>query len=196
MKAAGLEKTLVLIKPDALKRGIAGELISRFEKAGLKMVGMKMVSADEKLAEKHYPVTNEWYLKVGNNTLADCKRYSIDVKEAMGTDDPMEIGRMVGKWNKDFLMMGPVIAIIFEGNHAVENVRNIVGSTIPTLAAPGTIRGDYSLESAISANSRKRAVYNLVHASGTPSEAEREIKLWFNKDEMHNYQRIEEILYG
>ena len=108
----------------------------------------------------------------------------------------MVIGKMVGKWNMDFLMSGPVVAIIFEGNHAIENVRNIVGSTIPTLAAPGTIRGDYSLESAISANSRKRAVYNLIHASGTPDEAEREIKLWFTPKEMHNYQRIEEILYG
>ncbi|HEY5601445.1 MAG TPA: nucleoside-diphosphate kinase [Patescibacteria group bacterium] len=196
MKPAGLEKTLVLVKPDALKRGIAGELISRFEKAGLKMVGMKMVSADEKLAEEHYPVTDDWYLKVGNNTLSDCKKYAINAKETMGTDDPMVIGKMVGKWNMDFLMSGPVVAIIFEGNHAIENVRNIVGSTIPTLAAPGTIRGDYSLESAISANSRKRAVYNLIHASGTPDEAEREIKLWFTPKEMHNYQRIEEILYG
>jgi len=190
------EKTLVLIKPDAVKRGLVGEFIARFEKASLKIIGFKMVQADRQLAGKHYPTTKEWLLKVGRNTLSDCKKYGIDVCESLGTDNPLEIGQMVEGWNKEFLMSGPVIVLVLAGDHAIENVRMIVGSTIPTIALPGTIRGDYALDSAISANARKRAVYNLIHASGSKDEAEREITLWFKKGELFSYTRLEEYLYG
>jgi len=190
------EQTLVLIKPDAVKRGVAGEIVSRFEKAGLKLVGAKMVHPTRELAEKHYPTTKEWFLKVGKNTLSDCEKYGIDVEANLGTSDPEKIGRKVWEWNLEFLMSGPMFAMVLEGNHAVENVRMMVGTTIPTLAVPGTIRGDYSLESTISANAKGRAVYNLVHASGNHEEAEREIKLWFKPSEIFKYKRLEEYLYG
>lgn len=191
-----MERTLVLIKPDAVKRGIVGELIGRFEKSGLKIVGCKLIRASREFAQKHYPVTEEWYLKVGHNTLSDCKKYGIDVKSNLGTDDPLEIGKSVWKWNVDYLVSGPVLALVLAGNHAVENVRMMIGPTVPTLATPGTIRGDYSLESAISANALGRAIFNLVHASGTKDEAEREIKMWFKSDELQDYKRLEEYLYG
>lgn len=191
-----MERTLVLIKPDALKRGIVGEIISRFEKIGLKIIGCKLIQVERDFAQKHYPVTDEWLLKVGNNTLTDCTKYGIDVVKNLGTDKPLEIGKLVWKWNVDYLISGPVIALVLKGNHAVENVRSMVGSTVPTLASPGTIRGDFSLDSAISANAVGRAIFNLVHASSSKEEAEREIEMWFSKNEIHDYKRLEEYLYG
>jgi len=190
------EKTLVLIKPDAIKRGVTGEMISRFEKLGLKIVAAKMVHATRELAEKHYPTDEAWFTKAGKNTISDCEKYGVDVEATMGNHDPDKIGRRVWEWNMEFLMSGPVLALVLEGNHAIENVRSLVGTTIPTLASPGTIRGDYSLESAISSNARGRAVYNLVHASGSHEEAKREINLWFKPSEIFKYKRLEEYLYG
>ncbi len=191
-----MERTLVLIKPDALKRGIAGEIISRFEKVGLKIVGCKMTKVDADFAQQHYPVTKEWYLKVGNNTLADCEKYGIDVMSNLGTADPLAIGKLVWKWNIDYLTSGPVIALVLEGPNAIENVRMIVGPTVPTNAPPGTIRGDFSLDSAVSANAIGRAIFNLVHASSSPEDAKREIKMWFDDNELWEYKRLEEYLYG
>lgn len=173
------QQTLVLIKPDAMERNLAGQIISRFQRVGLKIVQCKLVTADKRLAEAHYPVTEEWLNKVGNNTISDCEKYGIDVKDSMGTDDPIKIGKMVHGWNQSYLTSAPVLAIVFEGVHAIEVVRKLCGSTLPLLAAPGTIRGDYSSASAISENMNKSSIRNLVHASGDPEEAEREIKLWF-----------------
>ncbi|OGE19220.1 nucleoside-diphosphate kinase [Candidatus Daviesbacteria bacterium RIFCSPHIGHO2_01_FULL_43_17] len=175
------QKTLVFIKPDAMARNLAGEIIARFQRVGLKIINCKMMWADKKLAEAHYPVTDEWLVGVGNHTLDDCKRYGYEAKEVVGTDDPKEIGHLIHRYNQEMLLSGPVLAMVLEGSHAVEVVRKLVGHTIPILAAPGTIRGDYSNDSSIVANPQKRTIYTLVHASGTPEEAEREITLWFGK---------------
>lgn len=177
-----LQNTLILIKPDAMERGLAGEIISRFERVGLKIVACKLTQADEKLAALHYPVTNEWLTKVGNNTLSDCGKYGVDVKKTMGTDDPLEIGKLIHSWNMKWILGSPVLALILEGVHAVEVVRKLCGPTLPLLAPPGTIRGDYSSASALSENMENLPVRNLVHASGDPEEAEREIKLWFGEE--------------
>ncbi len=190
-----IQRSLVLMKPDAVKRGIVGEILHRFERAGLKMVAVKLVHADEELAKKHYPDSEEWKKKVGMRTIEDCEKYGIDVQENMGTTDPIEVGNIVKKWNMDFLMSGPVMAIVFEGVNAVERVRSLVGETVPAKAAPGTIRGDFSLDSAIAANRRNRTIYNLIHASGSEEEAKEEIKLWFKEDPMLSYRRIHEDLY-
>lgn len=190
-----IERTLVLLKPDAVKRGIAGELIHRFERTGLKIVGIKLTQATPKLAKLHYNATEKNYLTYGTNTLNDCKKYGIDAFKILGTNDAIEIGKVVWGWNLEFLLSGPVVAIVFEGLHAIENVRTLCGSTIPLNAIPGTIRGDFSLDSAIGADLRKRTIYNLVHASGTKDEAKREIALWFNKKEIFSYKRIHEDLY-
>ena len=114
----------------------------------------------------------------------------------MGTDDPIEIGNMVKEWNKDFLKSGPVLAIVFQGIHAVERVRSLVGHTIPALAIPGSIRGDFSLDSALFGNVSKRTVYNLIHASGSVDEAKHEISMWFNADEIVEYKRVHDDLYS
>lgn len=175
------QKTLIFIKPDALARNLAGEILARFQRVGLKIVNAKMFWPDEKLASAHYPVTDEWLEKVGNNTLDDCKKYGYDPIKVIGTDVPKEVGYLIHKYNKEMLLSGPVLAFVLEGTHAVEVVRKLVGHTVPVLAVPGTIRGDYSNDSAMAANLDKRTIYTLVHASGSKEEAQREIDLWFGR---------------
>jgi len=191
-----IQRSLVLMKPDAVKRGIVGEILHRFERAGLKMVAVKLVQADEELAKSHYPNTKEWKLTVGQRTIDDCLKYDIDLQANMGTTDPLEVGEIVKKWNVDFLISGPVLAIVFEGVNAVERIRSLVGNTVPVKAEAGTIRGDFSLDSAIAANRRGRTIYNLIHASGSVEEADTEIKLWFKDSEILSYRRIHEDLYS
>ncbi len=175
------QKTLVILKPDAMQRGLAGEIISRLERVGLKLIHAELVNASKELASEHYPTTPEWLEKVGNNTISDCEKYGVDVKEAMGTDVPSEIGELVHKWNMEYISSGPVLAMVWEGIHAVEVVRKLCGPTLPLLAPAGTIRGDFSSNSAISENVEHKPIRNLIHASGTPDEAAREIELWFGK---------------
>ncbi len=173
------QKTLVLIKPDGMKRNLAGEIIRRIETIGLKMIKAKLVEADDKLASEHYPATDEWLNLVGEKSLSDFVKYEMDPIEVLGTKEPREIGELILKFNKEYLMSGPVLAMVFEGPHAIELVRKLAGSTNPILAAPGTIRGDYCTDSALLSDIEKRSIYNLIHASGEPSESEREIELWF-----------------
>ncbi len=182
-----IEKTLILLKPDCVMRGLIGEVISRIERTGLKVIGMKMIHADRDFAQKHYPVTEEWYTKVGKNTLDDSKKYGISAKETIGTEEPAEIGKLVHKWNVNFLTLGPVIAIVLEGAHAIESIRKIAGDTVPNKALPGTIRGDLATASALYSNIKNRAIYNLIHTSKNKEEAEYEINLWFKPKELYNY---------
>lgn len=191
-----IQRSLVLLKPETVKRGISGEIIHRFERAGLKIVGMKMVHVDKKFTEKHYKTTDENLKAMGQKTLDDCEVYDIDPIENMGTDDPKEIGRQIWNFGVEYLSSGPVIAIVFEGPMAITNIRSMVGHTLPSKAAPGTIRRDFAIDSAISANARKRSIYNLVHASGNEEEAENEIKLWFKDSELIEYKRLHEDLYS
>jgi len=187
------EKTVVLIKPDAVKRGIIGEVISRFEKTGLKIVALKMVWIDKDFAARHYPSDREEFITgMGKKTLATYEKYGRDPGEELGTKDPHEIGKMVNQWNMDFITSGPLIAVLLQGLHAIDNVRMIAGNTIPTTAQPGTIRGDFSLDSPILANAKKRAVRNIMHASGNAEEAKFEEELWFHKNEIHDYKRADE----
>jgi len=178
------EKTLLVLKPDAVERGLVGEIIQRVEKMGFKIVGAKFIRPSEDLGMKHYPDTDEWKKSVGARTIEDCEKYGIDLMANMGTTDPIEIGNLVKRWNVEYLCSGPVFALVLEGFNAVERLRSLVGNTVPTKASPGTIRGDFSLDSAILANMNGRAISNLVHASGTVEEAEYEIDLWFKDEEL------------
>ncbi|MDZ7798036.1 MAG: nucleoside-diphosphate kinase [Patescibacteria group bacterium] len=188
-----IEKTVVLIKPDGVKRGVVGEIISRFEKAGLKIIGMKMIWIDKEIAQKHYPDAREELLKgIGEKTLKTYEKYGMDPNEDLGTKNPLEIGKMVNSWNMDFITSGPVVAILLEGLHAIENVRSMAGNTLPTFATPGTIRGDYSLDSPALANVKKRAVRNIIHASGNKEEAKYEEQLWFKEHQIYDYKRADE----
>lgn len=185
-----MEKTLVLLKPDAVQRGLAGEIITRFEKAGLKLVATKMVWPNRELAEKHYPPDRQEFIKgMGHKTLDSYKEAGHDPEANFGSADPHAIGLQLQKWLVDFLTSGPVIALVLEGENAIKLVRDIAGHTIPAKAEEGTIRGDYSDDSAIKANAEKRSIKNLVHASGDRAEAELEIGLWFSGDELHSYEK-------
>lgn len=193
-----IEQSVVLIKPDGVARGIAGKIITRFEQSGLKIVAMKMIWIDKEIAGKHYPNERIEFLEgMGKKTLATYEKYGKDANEEFGTIDPVELGKMVNKWNMDFLTSGPVIAMLLEGNHAIDNVRMITGNTMPTFAEPGSIRGDFSLDSPILANSKKRAVHNMIHASGNVEEAKYERQLWFHENEIYQYKRADEdIMFG
>lgn len=181
-----MERTLVLIKPDAVQRGLVGEIISRFEKAGLKMVAAKMVTPSEDLANKHYPTKRtEWVKGMGNKSLETYQEAGIDPKQDLGTDDPHEIGLKIQGWMVGFITSGPVMALVLEAKNAVSSVRALAGHTVPAKADPGTIRGDYSSDTPTLANKEQRPIMNLVHASGDKAEAEFEINLWFTPDELH-----------
>jgi len=180
-----VERTLIIIKHDGVTRGLVGEVVRRFENVGLKIVGMKMVWADENTANNHYVATDEWAMGVFNKA----KNGFEDAGKSFPFLSHVEYGDYIQKMNRDYLMEGPVVAIVFEGHHSVELGRKIVGSTEPRTSLPGTIRGDLMLDSYEVANANKRSIRNLIHASGTPDEANREISLWFKNDELHSYLR-------
>jgi len=187
-----LERTVVIIKPDGVKRGLIGEVISRFEKMGLKIVALKMIKADFDILGKHYTDNKEYLKKLGEKTLKTYQEYGKDPKEDLGTTNTLELGRMIRQWTIDYIGSGPVVAILIEGQHAVDNVRVIAGDTMPVKAVPGTIRGDLATDSAAYANLEKRGVQNIVHASGSLEEAKFEQELWFHKNEIHSYKRADE----
>jgi nucleoside-diphosphate kinase len=190
-----MEQTFVMIKPDGVKRGVIGEILHRFERMGLKIVAMKMVFPTEDLLLKHYQSDKEATLKRwGEKTLATYTKYGKDAKKDFGTNDPLELGKLVNKWLFDYVQSGPVLAMVLEGRHAVENVVNIAGPTMPVAAPAGTIRGDFSTDSAAYANDERRGVMNLIHISASVEEANFEKMLWFTPEEIHSYKRYGEDL--
>lgn len=186
MKRIG-DYTVVLVKPDGVKRGIIGEITKRFERVGLKIASAKLVWVKKTHVGKHYTNDNEYLKSVGTKTLENYKKYGFDPKERIGTKDPVEIGRIIRKWNMEFLSSGPVFAMLLVGPRAIEIVRKIVGVTFPFDAIPGTIRGDYSFESPQVGDQEKRAVANLIHASSNENEARFERKLWFKEEDIYSY---------
>ncbi|MCL5774673.1 MAG: nucleoside-diphosphate kinase [Patescibacteria group bacterium] len=186
------ERTLVLVKPDGVKRGLVGEVTHRIEKRGLKVVGLKMVQVGREHLENHFPKSEEWVERLGNKTLKTFTEYQIDPVEAQGTADPKELGKMVKESLFEYLQSGPVVAMVIEGIHAIDMVRKLAGNTLPVFAEMGTIRGDYSVDSPSVANVERRAIHNIMHASETQEEAGNEISLWFKPEEIHDYKRAEE----
>lgn len=158
-----IERTLVLLKPDAVKRGVMGEIIARFEKVGMKIVACRLAWVDAEKAKQHYT-----------------------------EDIAIRRGEHVRNFLVDFITSGPVLALVLEGVDAIENVRMMVGATEPKVAPPGTIRGDYAHVSYKHADEQKKVVANLIHASADAADAEREILVWFRADEIFNYETIYE----
>ncbi|OGY89921.1 MAG: nucleoside-diphosphate kinase [Candidatus Komeilibacteria bacterium RIFCSPLOWO2_01_FULL_45_10] len=188
------EKTVILLKPDAVQRALIGEILSRFEKAGLKIIALKMVWVKKDLVAKHYPNNRDYLSAVGQKTLKSYEEYGLDPNEELGTKDSYEIGKMVRQWNMEFLTSGPIVVVLLQGVHAVDAVRMMVGNTLPRFATPGTIRGDYSLDSPILANLNKRTVKNMIHASSSIEEASFEEQLWFHQGEIYDYKRADEAV--
>lgn len=187
------EKSLFLVKPDGVQRGLVGDIITRFEKKGLKIVALKLVFPTLKQAKEHYSAfDDEWRDKVGGFVEAAYKTKGI--KFPFKT--VQEAGRSVQNSLCTYLSCGPVVAIVLQGGHAVEHVRKLLGSTNPKDADIGTIRGDFTIESISLANTFDRTVRNLAHASSSVADAEREIKVWFREDEIAKYNlAIDSILY-
>jgi nucleoside-diphosphate kinase len=157
-----IERTLVLLKPDAVARGLSGQILQRFESTALKVVGTKMKWMDAEFTRKHYA----------------------DLEERLGSE--------VYNLTATFMQQGPVIALVLEGYDAIATVRKIVGSTYPNQAPAGTIRGDFSHMSSGASLAVGKAVANLVHASGNREEAAQEVDLWFAKGELFDYKTLAE----
>jgi nucleoside-diphosphate kinase len=186
------EQTLVLVKPDGVKRGLIGEVVGRIERRGLKIIALKMAQVGREHLENHFPKSEEWVERLGSKTLKTFAEYGIDPVEAQGTADPKEIGKKVKESLFEYLQSGPVVAMVVQGIHAIDMVRKLAGHTLPVFAEMGTIRGDYSVDSPSVANVEGRAIHNVMHASENVEEATNEINLWFKKDEIHSYKRAEE----
>lgn len=181
-----VERTLIVIKPDGIVRSLVGEILSRFEKTGLKIVAMKMVWVDENLAKEHYRLDESWARAVFEKAK---KKYE-EEKKPFNYKDHMEYGGMIQQYNANFLREGPVVVMILEGPHCIELVRKMVGTTEPRQSAPGTIRGDLAMiESYELSNNKNRVLRNLIHASDSPASADREIAIWFNANEIHTYSK-------
>lgn len=187
-----LEKTLVLVKPDGVFRGLVGEIISRFEKRGLKVVALKMVWPTRQHVYRHYPKDAVWFTSVGARTSQFFQEHRVDVKQHFGTDDHLKIGQKIKTWLGDYMTQGPVVAMTVQGMHAIATVRKLVGHTYPAEAAPGTIRGDFSVDTPAAANVEGRVVKNIIHASSNLQEAKHEISHWFTRQEIHDYKRADE----
>lgn len=157
-----IERTLILLKPDAVQRGYMGEILMRFERAGLKIVGMKMIWVDEEFAKKHY----------------------------REEDIVPRRGDFVWKKLLKGITSGPILAFVLEGVHAIEIARKMVGATEPKSAAPGTIRGDYAHVSFAYSDEKNVHVKNLVHASANEDDAKIEVSVWFRPEELHTYKTV------
>ncbi len=184
------EKTYVMIKPDGVRKGLIGEFIKRMEQRDLKIVALEMFQPSFKEMDDHYPKDEKWLSRIGERTQATYTKYGHDIKRDFGTADPIRVGKAVRKWLIDYMVSAPLVKMVVQGVHAVDMVRKIVGPTMPYLAEMGTIRGDFSADSAISANIEKRAIFNLIHASETPEEAKHEIAHWFSKSAIYKYKRF------
>lgn len=187
------ERSLVIIKPDGVQRGLIGEIITRFEKKGLKLVALKMAWPSEEMARKHYEQPAEAAKALGEKTIASYKEKGIP----FWTEDPMAVAHDIQKKLVRYLSAGPVVVMVIEGPHTIEYVRKIRGNTSPLKADIGSITADYTVDSYFVSDADERALRNLVHASGNIDEANHEIGLWFKEEEIADYNlAIDEILYS
>ena len=191
------QKALIILKPDAVQRGLMGKIINRFERVGLTIIGLKFIWASEKEIINHYPETNAWFKKVGERTLTNYAKKNLDAKKVFNTDDALTIGKTVKKWLVDYLQQSPVLVMVLQGYDCIEVVRKLSGNTIPLLAAPGTIRGDFSHDTIDLANEQSRPLRNIIHASDTIEDGEKEVTVWFTPEELFDYKRAdEEIMFS
>ncbi len=186
------EKTLVVIKPDGIQRTLIGEIIKRYERMGLKLIGIKLMLLTEDFVEKHYTLDPNWKKINGEKTIQGYRDKGLQPP----SEDPLAINAITLKNLKKYISSGPVVAMIWQGMNSVKIVRKITGGTEPLTSDVGTIRGDFVLDSYQVSDNDNRSIRNLIHASGTVKEAEMEINHWFNKDEIIDYRLVQEqILY-
>ncbi len=187
------ERTFVIIKPDGIQRSLMGEIISRYERIGLKLVAMKLMVPTADMVRQHYTLDPGWFDAVGNKSI----KGFLDKGLTPPTDDPKKLAADILERLTRYLTAGPVVAMVWQGAHAVKIVRKITGGTEPLTSDVGTIRGDFMLDSYQMSETDNRSIRNLVHASGSVKEAEDEINFWFKPEEIVDYKMIsEEILYA
>lgn len=186
------ERTLVVIKPDGIQRTLIGEIIRRYERVGFKLVAVKMMVPTEDHIEKHYTLDPNWRRVTGEKTIKGYKDKGLKPP----SEDPFKITDVLLVNLKKYMASGPVVAMVWEGAHVIKIVRKITGGTEPLSSDVGTIRGDYVLDSYQMSDKDNRSIRNLIHASGSPEEAEMEIKHWFKDEEILDYRLIQEqIIY-
>ena len=183
-----MEKSLIILKPDVSARGVIGEIISRFEKVGLKIIAMKMIRSSLEIANIHYKKDDEWLMVVGKKLI---KNQNLDSSK----EDPMTHGQRICDSLARDLTTYPIVAIVLEGHNTINLVRKMVGEQSPENSAPGTIRGDYSQDTYVLANASDRPLINLVHASDSVETAKKEIDLWFKKDELIEWNKPDEVVH-
>ena len=187
------ERTLVIIKPDGIQRSLVGEIIKRYERVGLKLTALKLIVPSEEMARAHYMVGGEeWLEEIGRKASA--------AYEKRGQKSPYKTNRENGlavlDANAKYLSASAAVAMVWEGSHAIGIVRKITGSTEPFSSDVGTIRGDFTIDSYPLADAAERSIRNLIHASGSQEEADKEIALWFKDGEVYRYRHIQEqIIY-
>jgi nucleoside-diphosphate kinase len=182
-----MERALILFKPDAIQRGIVGEILSRFEKVGLKIIALKMLDAKEEQLAKHYFKDDEWLVRKGEGVKKN-KGYpeNYDAKKA---------GQEIVEGLIKDLQLCPIIAMVLEGHNAIHTVRRLVGPTNANEAAPGTIRGDYIHDTYDLANVSNRPIITIIHATDDPKDSQKEIDIWFNPSEVHSYEKADEKIH-
>lgn len=181
-----MEKSLVLIKPDGVQRGLTGKIMTRFEDAGLKIIALKMVHPVQEDVDRHYVLTEEWMKGVYDKAKA-----KYDSKgENFPFADHVAYGTSIKNGLMDFLKSAPIVAMVVEGEMAVSLIRKLVGATEPASSAPGTIRGDFSHDTYALANAQGRPLRNIIHASGTADEAKSEMAIWFTETELYKYEHV------
>jgi len=190
-----IEQTLIIVKPDGVKRALIGKIITRFEEVGLKMKAAKMLKPSKDVIKHHYPGTTQWIREMGEKTILSFNQSNSNVREKMGTDDPLKLGQFVYDRLVKYWMEGPIVVMVWEGPDAVQIARKLRGHTIPLLSQTGTLHCDYSFDSSILSSSLDRVVKTFIHASGTVEESKREIKYWFQKIDNQNYEREIDSLY-
>ena len=190
-----MERTLIILKPDAVKRALVGTVIETFENVGLKLLAGKMLRPEADVIKKHYPGTPEWIKEMGNKTLASFKESGVNVREKMGTDDPVKLGQFVYDRLIKYWQEGPIIVMVWEGPGAIAIARKLRGYTIPLLAQTGTLHAQYSYDSSTLSSGLDRVVKTFIHASGSVEEANREIAYWFPKETFKTYEREIDKLY-
>ena len=185
------ERTFVVIKPDGVQRSLIGEIIKRFERTGLKIAGLKMAVPTEQQCWTHYKKDDAWFEAKGGIIVKEFEAQGLPVEKTA-----LEYGKDIVRQLVSFMTSGPVVAMVVQGNQAVNVVMKIVGTTEPMSSDIGTIRGDLTMDSYPLSSIDRRAVRNLIHCSDKPEEAEREIKIWFKDEEIINYRLVQEqILY-
>jgi nucleoside-diphosphate kinase len=187
------ERTFVILKPDTVQRGLVGEIIKRFERIGLKIVGMKMHMVNEETLWAHYNKDDAWYLKKGTNIVANKTSLGMVIDK-----EPIEYGKDIIRAMVHYMCAGPVVSLVIEGNGAQSVVKRLVGGTEPATADTGTIRGDYALDTYYLCDvDGSRGMRNLIHCTD-PADGEgaydREVNLWFTKEEIMNYRLVSEAM--